>query len=181
LKKALFLDRDGVINEDTGYVHTPEAFVFRNGVFEFLRAVQDRGYLLVIVTNQAGIAKGYYTEEDFLSLTAWMKDEFALERIELTGVYYCPNHPEGVLPQYACVSDCRKPAPGMILKATAELNIDLTTSAILGDKGEDMEAGRRAGVGHLLFLPGNYPYETEPDVTICAGYNDALAKLVDQP
>jgi len=153
-KKALFLDRDGVINEDLHYVHRIEDFHFVEGIFELLREVQEQAYLLIVITNQAGIARGYYSEDDFHQLSHWMKARMKDKGIQLDAVYYCPFHPEHGIGKYRKKSDCRKPAPGMIFKACRDFDIDLSASALIGDKNSDIAAGQRAGVGtNILFSP----------------------------
>ena len=152
-RPALFLDRDGVINHDTGYVHRIADFHFRAGIFEACAAAQSRGLALVVVTNQAGIGRGYYTEADFQALTAWMLDRFAAHGIRLAGVEHCPDHPTHGLGPYRRDNPRRKPGPGMILDAAAAHRLDLAASVMLGDRATDMQAGRAAGVGTLLLLP----------------------------
>lgn len=154
LQPAVFLDRDGVINVDHGYVHRIEDFEFVSGVFDFCLAAHRKGYLLVVVTNQAGIGRGYYTEEQFHALSSWMCEQFRQHGIPLAAVYHCPHHPEFGIGPFK--QDCprRKPNPGMILDAARELGIDLARSHLIGDKHSDLEAGKRAGVTHLhLFEP----------------------------
>ena len=151
-KPALFLDRDGVINIDHGYVHTREEFEFVDGIFDVVAAATRAGYLVVVVTNQAGIGRGYYTEAHFHALTDWMKARFVEHDGRVDAVYFCPYHPEYGIGHYRRKSDCRKPAPGMLLQAEQELKIDMERSIIVGDKLSDMEAGRAAGVGVLLYL-----------------------------
>ncbi len=150
--KALFLDRDGVINIDHGYVHCCEAFHFQQGIFELFRAAQSLGYLLVVVTNQAGIARGYYTESEFLKLTEWMTQQFADHQIRIARVYYCPYHPIHGVGEYKCDSPDRKPNPGMLLRARTEFSLDLARSVLVGDKLLDMEAAKAAGVGTKILL-----------------------------
>lgn len=154
-KKALFLDRDGVINVDYGYVCSAERTVFIDGIFDLCRAAESRGFIIVIVTNQAGIARGYYSEEEFYAYMAWMSAEFAKCGVSLSRVYHCPHHPSEGVGQYRVDCDCRKPMPGMILRAVADEAIDLTASAFIGDKMSDMEAGRLAGVEHLWLYGQN--------------------------
>lgn len=149
-RRALFLDRDGVINVDFGYVHTPGQTVWVPGIFDLCRKAVEHGFMLVVVTNQAGIARGYYSEQDFLTHARWMRAQFADRGLELAAIYHCPHHPaegQGAL-RTAC--DCRKPAPGMLLQAQRELGLDLPNSALVGDKASDIEAAARAGVGHRL-------------------------------
>ncbi|NLK66715.1 MAG: D-glycero-beta-D-manno-heptose 1,7-bisphosphate 7-phosphatase [Campylobacteraceae bacterium] len=146
-RKALFLDRDGVINEDFGYVYEISKFEFRDGVFETLKKFQDLDYLLIIITNQSGISRGYYTEEDFHTLTEFMLKAFLDKGIKIDKVYYCPHGADETC-------ECRKPNPGMILKANYEFDIDLENSILVGDKISDIEAGKRAGVKNLFFMEG---------------------------
>jgi len=136
-KKALFLDRDGVINEDTHYPHKPEHIIFKPGIFDFCRAAAARGYILVVVTNQAGVAKGRFTEQDVCALHLWMKRQFADRGIDIAGFYYCPYHKNAAVPEYRRDSDSRKPKPGMFLAAARELGIDLRYSIMVGDKPSD--------------------------------------------
>ena len=169
-KPALFLDRDGVINVDHGYVHTPEEFEFVGGIFELVATANRAGYLVIVVTNQAGIARGYYSETQFHSLTDWMKARFAEHGGQINAVYFCPHHPEHGIGEFCRESEFRKPAPGMLLQAQRELNIDLSRSIFVGDKLSDMQAGRVAGVGRLLLLggidvsPGSSPVQQLTDV-----------------
>ncbi|EOB6055467.1 D-glycero-beta-D-manno-heptose 1,7-bisphosphate 7-phosphatase [Escherichia coli] len=153
-KPALFLDRDGVINVDHGYVHTPEKFEFVHGIFDVVLAANRAGYLVVVVTNQAGIGRGYYSETQFHALTDWMKTKFAERGGTIDAVYFCPYHPEYGIGEYRRESSFRKPAPGMLLQAKNELGIDLERSILIGDKPTDMAAGRAAGVGTLLHFYG---------------------------
>lgn len=150
--KALFLDRDGVINIDHGYVGTAERFEFQDGIFELCRGAVDRGYRLVVVTNQAGVARGYYSENDFAALTAWMRDRFAEQGAPLTDVLYCPFHRDGALAAYARDSQWRKPNPGMLQEAARRHGLNLPRSAMIGDQPTDMQAAAAAGVGTCLFL-----------------------------
>lgn len=147
---ALFLDRDGIINVNFGYVVHAEQTVFVEGIFELCEQALTAGYRLVVVTNQAGIARGYYSEEAFHTYMDWMQQEFAERGVPLTGVYFCPHHPEGKVERYRKVCECRKPAPGMILRAAVELNLDLAASVLVGDKVSDLAAGEAAGVGRCL-------------------------------
>ena len=166
MKKAVLLDRDGVINIDNGYVYKPDDFHFIDGVFEFCRAAQKKGYLLLIITNQAGLARGYYAEDDFQKLTEWMLSIFSKQGIKIEKLYYCPYHPESGVGSYKQESYDRKPNPGMIFKARDEFDLDLSQSLLIGDKDSDIEAGRRAGVGKLIALKGKYELSFCTDVSI---------------
>jgi D-glycero-D-manno-heptose 1,7-bisphosphate phosphatase len=153
-RPALFLDRDGVVNIDHAYVHRRNDFEFIDGIFDLCRHAKTLGYLIIIVTNQAGIGRGYYTEEDFADLTHWMCGIFDKEKAPIDKVYFCPTHPEGTIERYRKQSDLRKPAPGMILLAAKEFDISLRNSILVGDKLSDLEAGFAAGVGsNILYRP----------------------------
>lgn len=173
MNRALFLDRDGVINEDGSYLSRPEDIRFLDGIFPLCRAAQEQGYRIIIATNQSGIARGYYTEEDFLQLTRWMCREFQAHSVTVDRVYYCPYHPEKGIGRYKADSDDRKPKPGMILRARNEFDLDLQKSILIGDRDSDMEAGRRAGVGTLLLLPERYAVEPKKDVHILNSLHEA--------
>ncbi|MCK9492353.1 MAG: D-glycero-beta-D-manno-heptose 1,7-bisphosphate 7-phosphatase [Sulfurimonas sp.] len=147
MNKALFLDRDGVINVEKEYLYKIDDFEFIDGIFDLCRYYQDLGFIIVVVTNQSGIARGYYSEDDFETLTSWMKGEFLKQDILISKVYYCPHYPK-----ISGKCSCRKPSPGMILDASRDLNINLSESIIVGDKERDIEAGIAAGLkcGYLF-------------------------------
>jgi D-glycero-D-manno-heptose 1,7-bisphosphate phosphatase len=152
MRRALFLDRDGVINRDHAYVHTIEDFEFIGGIFELARAATERDYALIVVTNQAGIGRGLYAETQFHALTAWMLERFEENGARIAGVYFCPHHPTHGIGTYSRACDCRKPQPGMLLAAQREHDLDLGASLLVGDKWSDIDAGIRAGVGTTLLL-----------------------------
>ena len=163
---AVFLDRDGVINVDSGYVADWDSFVFLPGVIPAMRTLCEAGYVLVIVTNQSGIGRGFYTEEDFHVLTERMRDELTRQDVSIAGVYFCPHLPEATLPHYRKTCDCRKPRPGLIHRALKELDIDPTCSAMVGDKESDMQAALAAGIPHRYQVISGEPYEN------CIAVND---------
>lgn len=152
MRRAAFLDRDGVLNLDRAYVHAIEEFEWVPGALDAARRLAEAGFALVIVTNQSGIGRGYYTEADFERLTAWMKAELERAGAPVAGVYFCPHHPEKALEQYRKTCSCRKPEPGMFLKAIEELGIDPAQSVVFGDKPGDCTAGRRAGCVERILL-----------------------------
>lgn len=154
-RPALFLDRDGVINHDSGYTFKAENFKFIDGIFELCRSAKRAGYYIVVITNQAGIGRGYYSEEDFRVLTEWMTDVFDNNGVKIDKVYFCPFHPEFGIGEYKMESPFRKPNPGMILQATQELKINLAESLLVGDKDSDIEAGINAGVGRNVLFRHN--------------------------
>ena len=149
---ALFLDRDGVINVDHGYVHRIEQIEFIDGIFDLVRQARSKYYKVVVVTNQAGIGRGYYTEEDFNQLTEWMLCQFVDVGASIGKVYFSPYHPIHAKGKYLKDDFSRKPKPGMLLRARDELQIDLSTSVLIGDKESDIQAGIAAGVGTNLLL-----------------------------
>ena len=152
LRKAAFIDRDGVLNEDRGYVFQREDFHWLPGAQEALAQLQSAGYALVIVTNQSGIARGLYTQVDLDVLHAHVTAQLLAAGVQLTGIYACPHHPEALLPALRIHCDCRKPQPGLILQAARAHRLDLSASWLFGDKASDIEAGRRAGVGRCWLV-----------------------------
>lgn len=155
--KALFLDRDGVINVDKHHVYKIEDCEFIDGIFDLCRKAKSQGYKIIIVTNQAGIAKGIYTEEDYFKFRDYVHAEFEKQGCPIDAEYYCPYHIEGQ-GKYRKNSEDRKPNPGMILKAAKDFNIDLSQSILIGDKESDIEAGKNAGVGELIHFIENTMY-----------------------
>lgn len=151
-RPALFLDRDGVINVDHRYVHTPDEFQFIDGIFELVAAANRAGYLVVVVTNQAGIGRGFYSEEQFHALTDWMQTKFSERGGQIDAVYFCPHHPTEGLGIYRQDCDCRKPAPGMIFAAMRDFDIDLSKSILVGDTFKDVQAADAAGIGKVFLL-----------------------------
>jgi D-glycero-D-manno-heptose 1,7-bisphosphate phosphatase len=146
-RRAVFFDRDGTLNVNFGYVHRRQEWEWITGAIDALKSLHEAGFALVIVTNQAGIARGYYEPEDVEALHDWMTSELAVHGVELTGIYYCPHHPDfGEIKQCAC----RKPEPGMLLRAAQELDIDLRNSWIIGDQLTDGLAGLSAGTKALV-------------------------------
>lgn len=159
--KALFLDRDGVINHDHGYVHNRQNFDFIEGIFDLAKYACKRNYKLVVITNQAGIARGYYTEEQFHQLTDWMCQQFSAACAPVERVYFSPYHPTAGLGQYLKDDFSRKPYPGMILQAQKNLSIDLSRSVLIGDKASDIQAGISANVGTNLLFASERPHELD--------------------
>lgn len=147
MNKALFLDRDGVVNIEKNYLHKIEDFELMEGIVEVCRVYAEKGYLILIVTNQSGISRGYYSEEDFALLSQWMVEHFKELGITITRIYHCPHH-ESI--DGAC--ECRKPEPGMFLRAQREYDIDMEHSVMIGDNERDIEAALRAGVGMNILL-----------------------------
>ena len=144
-KKIIYLDRDGVINEDFGYVYKIENFKFCEGVFEACREFLALGYEIIIVTNQSGIGRLYYSEDEFLELSKYMKNEFKKENIPILNIYYCPHNPDD-----NC--SCRKPKAGMILQSLNDFDIDLQNSWLIGDKKSDIECAKNGKIGNSILI-----------------------------
>jgi len=180
---ALFLDRDGVINEDQGYLFRPQDIVFTDGIFALLRTAQDLRVKVVVVTNQSGVARGFYSEDDVRKLHGWMASQFALENLRVAGFYYSPFHPEASVEAYRRVSMCRKPGPGMLLQAAEELQIDLGRSMLVGDNVSDLRAAAAAGLPRALWLGGDASVCSELalsgcDVTVVKTLADVRIQLL---
>jgi D-glycero-D-manno-heptose 1,7-bisphosphate phosphatase len=177
---ALLLDRDGVINVDHGYVHRPDQFEFVPGIFELVRfAVHQLGWPVVVTTNQSGIGRGLFDENAFQNLTDWMCDRFQQEQAPITRVYHCPYHPLHGIGAYRLDHDWRKPKPGMLLQAAADLDLDLPRSVLVGDRIDDIQAGAHAGVGLCIRVdshPGS-PSAGNPPHLIVRSLPEALSVL----
>lgn len=155
--KALFLDRDGVLNEEVGYLYRPADVRFLPGVVPLLQTAQQLGYRLVVVTNQSGIARGLYTEADFHHLMDHMRAELGRDGITLDAVYFCPFHPTHGTGEYLREHPDRKPAPGMLLRAASDLSLDLRESVMVGDRCSDVAAANAANLRQAFLLAGTEP------------------------
>ena len=182
-RKAVFLDRDGVINRDRAYVSRWEDFEFVPGAIDAMRRLKTAGYALVVVTNQSGIARGYYSEAQYQALTAAMQQALLEAGAAVDAVYHCPHHPKGAVAELAIDCDCRKPAPGMILRAARELKLSLADSILVGDKPSDIEAARAAGVGRAYIVQSDNA-ESGPGLAgadaACADLSACVALLLAQ-
>ncbi len=147
--KVIFLDRDGVINQEVGYLHKSKDFKFIDGTFEACKQFQSLGYKLIVVTNQSGIARGYYQEEDFHILTKWMLAQFDNRDIDILDVFFCPHGPKSTC-------KCRKPQPGMLLEACDKYDINMEGSWIIGDKEADITAANSAGVNNTILVKSGH-------------------------
>ena len=150
--KCLFLDRDGVINYDYGHVGTLERFKFRPYIFELVQKANDLNYLVIVITNQSGIGRGFYSEKDFHKLNIWMIKKFEINNCIINDVFYCPYHPHKGIGKYRKESFDRKPSPGMINKALEKYSININSSILVGDKPSDIEAGKLAGIKNLYLI-----------------------------
>ena len=147
--KTIFLDRDGVINKEINYLHKIEDFEFINGVFEACQYLENLNYKIIITTNQSGISRGYYTENDFQKITKWMLSQFNNNNIDILDVIHCPH-----LPSDFC--DCRKPKPGMLLSAETKHNIDMENSWMIGDRENDIKAANNAGIINTILVKSGH-------------------------
>ena len=147
--KTIFLDRDGVINKETGYLHKIENFKFINGVFEACQHYEQLGYKIIIVTNQSGISRGHYSEDDFRNITDWMITQFNKNNIQILDTFHCPH-----LPDSGC--NCRKPKPGMLLEAKKKYNINMLESWMIGDKETDITAAISSGINNTILIKSGH-------------------------
>jgi D-glycero-D-manno-heptose 1,7-bisphosphate phosphatase len=169
-ERALFLDRDGVVNEEVGYLHRVDEVRFVDGIFSLCRTAMGLGYKLIVVTNQAGIARGYYSETDFYALMEWMRDALRREGVELDAVYHCPFHPEHGVGQYKREHEDRKPGIGMLRKGATELGVSLAESVMVGDRCSDVGAANAAGLRQAFLISGT-------EITTCDGDYLAVKSL----
>lgn len=154
-RKAVFLDRDGVINEETNYAHRRDQLMLIPRAAEAIRLLNDNGFLVIVTTNQAGIARGLYEEKDMHAFHRAMKEELKKEKgARLDAIYWCPHHPEVVHEVHRIICDCRKPRPGMLLQASRDFSIDLARSFMVGDKWSDIDAGANAGCKTVMVRTG---------------------------
>ena len=161
--RAAFIDRDGVINEERGYVHRVEDFEFLPGAVAALRSLREQGYLLVVITNQSGIARGMYSEEDYERLTAHMTRMLAAAGAAPHASFYCPHLPDAAVARFRVDCDCRKPRAGMLRQAIEQWSVDVTESILVGDRASDVQAGRAAGVGRCYLVRSGKPLD-EADI-----------------
>ncbi|GIW21108.1 MAG: D-glycero-D-manno-heptose-1,7-bisphosphate 7-phosphatase [Candidatus Sericytochromatia bacterium] len=181
MRKAVFFDRDGTINEEVGYIKDLNKLKLIKNASKSIKKIKDNGFLAVLVTNQSGPARGYYNEEWVKTLNNKLQELLMNEGTCLDKMYYCPHLPDGIIPEYSIECECRKPNIGLFLKAKKELNIDLNSSYMIGDKATDVEAGHNAGMKSILLktgygrdvLDGKYQSIPNPDY-IAEDINDAV-------
>jgi D-glycero-D-manno-heptose 1,7-bisphosphate phosphatase len=160
-RRAVFLDRDGVINEERGYVHTPDQFILIPRVVAAIRNLRLSGFKVVVITNQSGVARGFFNVATVDKLHRHFQEILGAEGEHVDGIYYCPHHPEGTVTEYAVHCDCRKPMPGLLLQAAKELNLDLSASYLVGDKLSDIQAGRQASLREEFLVRTGHPLSGE--------------------
>ena len=187
MKPAVFLDRDGTINVDVGYLCHPDQFTFLPRALEALQLLSDSNLPLIIITNQAGVARGLIPPERLPVIQTAFLRMLSTHGIPIAGYYSCPHHPEGVLPEYRCECECRKPAPGLVQQAARELNIDVQRSYVVGDKASDVQLAHNAGATGILVLTGEgrkhqqtYPPEYTPPHAICHNLYEAAEWIIDR-
>lgn len=173
-RKAAFIDRDGVLNEERAFVHRIEDFAFLPGAIEALQVLQAAGYLLAVITNQSGIARGLYSEADYLELTAHIRKRLHAAGVRLDAVEYCPHLTDAPVERYRLDCDCRKPKAGMLRRAIAALDIDTAASFLVGDRLSDIEAGRAAGVRRCFLVRTGYALPDEAVARADGVYDDLL-------
>ena len=147
--KTIFLDRDGVINKEINYLHKIDDFEFIDGIFDACLYFQSLGYKIIIITNQSGISRGYYTENDYQKVTQWMLNQFKYNNINILDIFHCPHGPNSTC-------SCRKPKPGMFLKAKAKHNTDMEKSWIIGDKERDIQAAKSASINNTILVSSGH-------------------------
>jgi D-glycero-D-manno-heptose 1,7-bisphosphate phosphatase len=173
--RVAFLDRDGVINREREYLHRVDDFEFLPGVVQALRDLQVQGFQLAVVTNQSGIARGYYSVADYEAVTSHMVSELARQGVQLAALAYCPHLPDAAVPQFRSRCVCRKPEPGMLLDCAARLNADMASSILVGDKLSDVQAGRAAGVGRCYLVRSGHPLPASHQAAADAVFDDLAA------
>lgn len=177
-RRAAFLDRDGTVVEEANYLTRPGLLRLEPGAAAALRRLKDAGYMLILVTNQSAVARGMMTEAELAKVHERLAAMLAEERVSLDGVYYCPHLPDGEAPEYAQECGCRKPAPGMLLRAARERGVDLAASIMIGDSERDVEAGRRAGCRTALLHHGRPRVRTAADL-VAVDLAEAVEAILD--
>jgi D-glycero-D-manno-heptose 1,7-bisphosphate phosphatase len=185
MNKAIFIDKDGTLIEDVPYNVNPDLVRFTAGAFEALRMLKDNGYLLIMVSNQSGVARGYFTEDALEKLKVKLQEMLSKSGVPFDDLLFCPHHPDGTVSRYSVLCECRKPRPGMILQAAKKFDIDLSESWMIGDILHDVEAGNHAGCRTILINNGN---ETEwilspnrQPTAIAATFNEAALMIIREP
>ena len=176
--KALFLDRDGVINKDNGYTYRIEDFIFINGIFDLCKKAILRDYFIIVITNQSGISRELYTEKDFHIVTEYMLKEFEKKQIKISKVYYCPYHNEFPNPKYNHLKNYRKPNPGMIIDAEKEFDLSLKDSILVGDKLSDIQAGINSGIKNNFLFSNNHNEKENSQYKVVRDFSEKSLSLL---
>lgn len=184
-RAAVFLDRDGTINEEVDFVRTPGQLMLIPGAAAAVRRLNESGLLTCVISNQSGIARGFYTETDLVGIHRKLERDLGAGGGRLDRIYYCPHHPTKGIPPYDIVCECRKPAPGMLLRGARELDIDLSRSFVVGDRDVDIQVGRAVGARAILVLTG-YGERTREEIAgtdivpdhVAADLSEAVAHIL---
>ena len=177
LNKVIFLDRDGTINEEINYLYKKDEFIFISGVVKAIKIFHQLGYKVIVITNQAGVARGYYSENDIEILHKYLDELLRLEGTYIDAYYYCPHHPEGTIEDYKGKCECRKPNIGMIEQAAKDFDISLEDSIIVGDKEIDVQTGKNSGIGKCILVRSGHSFqedETTADIIFDKLYDFAV-------
>lgn len=182
MNRGLLLDRDGTLIKDRHYLSEPAELEWYEGLFEPLRFLREKGFKIIVITNQSGVARGYFQEEDVRRVHRELRRQARLRGLRLDGIYYCPNHPEAEESRYREPLDCRKPRPGMLLQAQEDHLLDLQRSLVIGDKASDIEAGKQVGATSILVRTGKGEDQQSevdlPDEQVHPDLSQALEWLV---
>ncbi len=165
--KVAFLDRDGVINKDAGYTYKIDDFEFIDGCIDALKAIQEKNYKIILVTNQSGIGRGYYSEAAYRKLTRWYREQLLDQGITITDVFHCPHSPEDLC-------DCRKPKEGLFLQAAQKYSINFSNSFMVGDKVSDLQAAHAAGISRLVLINVDRNKKNDQGALIAAGLSKPI-------
>ena len=156
MNKAVFLDRDGTINKEVNYLYRKEDFIFIPKTIEAIKIFHELGYKVIVITNQSGVARGYYKEEDIENLHRYIDEVLTFKNTYIDAYYYCPHHPDGSVERYKIKCNCRKPSHGMIDQALVDFDIDLKQSVIVGDKEIDVQTGKNSGIGKCILVKSGH-------------------------
>ncbi|MDE1474595.1 HAD family hydrolase [Xenorhabdus bovienii] len=177
--KVAFLDRDGVINKEVNYLHKIEDFEYTSRCITGLKKIRDLGYKIIIITNQSGIARDYYSEKEYQLLTDWYRNDLKEKGIDILDIFHCPHHPDGIVPELSKECYCRKPSPGMIEQARKKYSIDIKSSILVGDKNSDIHAGEHAGIPRCFLVKTGHPTPEPTENAILSNNLLTISKLIE--
>lgn len=175
--KAIFLDRDGTINVDKDYLYRKEDFEYLPGAIEGLRKLSQEGFLLIVITNQSGIARGFYSKEDYLALDSWMKEDLRSKGISVVASYFCPHLPDAKIKRYKKICSCRKPGTELFWRAQKEFGIDMSRSFAIGDRMRDLSICVESGVKGILLSGGKAP---DKDTVVCSSWEEIVERILSK-